>query len=139
MIAKVFNNKDLGLFLLRAGIGLSFIFTHGGPKIMGGPEMWARIGNAMANYGITFFPVFWGLMAALSEFAGGILVFLGLYTRTAAAFIGFTMLTAVISSFARQMAWGQISHPFEMLTVFICILFCGAGKYSLDYLIYKKS
>jgi putative oxidoreductase len=132
------NNKDIGLLLLRVGIGLSFIFTHGGPKLVGGPDLWERVGHAMSNYGITFLPIFWGTMAMLSEFAGGILVLLGLYTRSASAFMAFTMLTAFIGNLSRLSPWGNVSHPFEMLAVFLCLIFFGAGKYSLNYLFFKK-
>ncbi len=139
MAAKIFNNTDLGLLLLRLGVGLSFIFTHGGPKIVGGPELWAKVGNAVANYGITFYPVFWGLMAGLSEFLGGILLVLGLYVRPAAAFMAFTMITAFTTHMAHHDPWGIASHPIEMLAVFFCLIFLGSGKYSLNYLIFKKS
>jgi len=140
MLTKFLNNhKDMGLLLLRIGVGLSFIFTHGGPKIAGGPELWEKIGHVMSNYGITFLPLFWGLMATLSEFAGGILVLLGLYTRTAAVFMAFTMLTAFINHLSRHDPWGVVSHPVEMLAVFLCLIFLGAGRYSLNYLIFKKS
>jgi putative oxidoreductase len=140
MLTKFFNNhKDTGLLLLRIGIGLSFIFTHGGPKLVGGPEAWARYGHAMSNYGITFYPVFWGAMAMLSEFVGGILVLLGLYIRPAAVFMAFTMMTAFINHLSRHDPWGVVSHPIEMLAVFLCLIFLGAGKYSLNYLFFKKS
>jgi putative oxidoreductase len=140
MLAKFLNNhKDLGLLLLRTGIGLSYIFTHGGPKISGGPELWEKVGHAMSVYGITFLPVLWGTLASLSEFAGGILVLLGLYTRSASAFMAFTMLTAFINHLSRHDPWGVASHPFEMLAVFLCLIFLGAGKYSLNYLIFKKN
>lgn len=138
MIKFLNNHKDLGVLLLRIGIGLSEIFTHGGPKIMGGPEAWAKVGTAMANYGITFYPVFWGLMAALSEFAGGILVLFGLYIRPAAAFMAFTMITAFIGHISRHDPWGVASHPIELVAVFLCLIFLGSGKYSLNYLFFKK-
>ena len=56
--------RDLGLLILRVGFGLSFFWFHGYPKLMGGPEMWARIGDAVANVGITFGYTAWGLAAA---------------------------------------------------------------------------
>jgi putative oxidoreductase len=139
MFTKFFNNhKDTGLLLLRIGIGLSFIFTHGGPKIVGGPDLWEKVGHAMSDYGITLYPVFWGLMAGLSEFVGGILVLLGLYIRPAAAFMAFTMITAFTTHITRHDPWGVASHPIEMLAVFLCLIFLGAGKYSLNFLIFNK-
>jgi putative oxidoreductase len=140
MLTKFLNNhKDVGLLLLRVGIGLSYIFTHGGPKIVNGPVLWERLGHVMSVYGITFLPLLWGTMATLSEFVGGILVLLGLYIRSASAFMAFTMLTAFINHLSRHDPWGVVSHPFEMLAVFLCLIFFGAGKYSLNYLFFKKS
>jgi hypothetical protein len=41
--------RDLGLLILRVGFGLAFVWYHGYPKLAGGPEMWARIGDALWN------------------------------------------------------------------------------------------
>lgn len=140
MISKFLNNhKDIGILLLRLGIGIAFVFVHGEAKIFGGPELWTKIGNAMANYGITVFPAFWGLMAGLSEFVGGILLILGLFVRPAAAFMAFTMITAFSTHLARLDPWSRAITPIEMLSIFLCLIFLGAGKYSLNYLIFKKT
>jgi putative oxidoreductase len=139
MLSKFLSNhSDIGLLLLRLGTGLGFVFVHGRPKIFGGPELWALVGNAMLNYGFTFYPAFWGLMAGLSEFVGGILLILGLFVRPAAAFMAFTMLTAFISHLSRLDPWSRAITPVEMLSIFLCLIFLGAGKYSLNYLIFKK-
>ena len=63
--------RDLGLLILRLGFGLAFVWYHGYPKLAGGPEMWARIGDAVSNVGITVGYPAWGLAAALSEALGG--------------------------------------------------------------------
>jgi putative oxidoreductase len=140
MFTKFLNNhKDIGLLLLRVGVGLSYIFTHGGPKIVNGPALWERLGHVMSIYGITFLPLLWGTMAMLSEFVGGILVLLGLYIRPAATFMAFTMLTAFTTHISHRDPWSVASHPIEMLAVFLCLIFLGAGKYSLNYLFFRKS
>jgi putative oxidoreductase len=130
--------SNFGLLLLRLTTGIAYVFIHGWPKISSGPDLWARIGTAMSNYGITFAPVVWGFMGALSEFGGGILLILGLFTRHAAAFMAFTMLTAIVNHLARLDPWNRVIYPFEMLGIFLCLIFVGAGKYSLDYLFFKK-
>jgi putative oxidoreductase len=139
MFSNFFNkHKDLGILLLRLAAGAGFIFVHGKGKIFGGPELWAKIGNAMSNYGITFYPTFWGFMAGFSEFFGGILLILGLFVRPAAALMAFTMVTAALNHLSRLDPWNRVIYPVEMLGIFLCLLFLGAGKYSLDYLIFKK-
>lgn len=131
------KHADIGILLLRLSTGIGFVFIHGWPKISG-PDLWARIGTAMSNYGINFLPVVWGFLGALSEFGGGILLILGLFTRPAASFMAFTMLTAAITHLSRLDPWNKVIYPAEMLGIFLCLIFIGAGKYSLDYLIFRK-
>ncbi len=137
---KNFLNKysDAGILFLRIGIGFAFIFVHGWGKIMGGPELWGKLGGSMANMGITFAPVFWGFMASLAEFGGGILILLGLFTRPASAFLAFTMLVAFMQHTSKLDPWNRAIYPMEMFAVFMALLFIGAGKYSIDALISKK-
>jgi len=132
------SNKDLGILFLRVVIGISFSIVYGLMKIQAGQEMWAQIGGAMSNLGITFAPVFWGFLASLSEFAGGILIFFGLFTRPAAAFMAFTMFVAAIHHLSMRDPWYVVMNPIEMFAVFVALVFIGAGKYSLDYLLFKK-
>lgn len=133
------KHKDLGLLVLRLGVGISFLLVHGLPKIKGGPELWTKIGGAMSNLGITFAPTFWGFMAAASEFGGGLLILLGLFTRTSSFFLAFTMFVAAATHLSRMDPWGRVFHPLELMCVFIALMFIGAGKYSLDSMIFKKS
>jgi putative oxidoreductase len=130
--------KDVAALLLRLGAGAGFVFVYGFPKITGGPEMWTKIGLAMSNFGITFLPVFWGFMAALSEFGGGILLILGLFTRTTSFFMAFTMLVATVQHLSKLDPWNRVLHPIELLSVFLAIIILGGGKYSLDNLFFKK-
>jgi putative oxidoreductase len=139
MISKFLNkHRDAGILFVRIGVGLAFIFVHGWAKISGGPEMWTKIGGAMGNYGLSFAPTFWGFMASASEFGGGILLLLGLFTRPAAAFMAFTMLTAFMMHTANMDPWNRAIYPMEMFSVFMGLLFIGAGKYSLDNLLFRK-
>ncbi len=132
------KHKDAGILFLRIGIGLAFIFTHGWNKMFGGPEFWAKLGGSMANLGITFAPTFWGFMAAVTEFGGGILLVLGLFTRTTSAFMAFTMFVAFMMHSSKLDPWSKTIYPMELFSVFMALLFIGAGKYSLDNLLFRK-
>jgi uncharacterized membrane protein YphA (DoxX/SURF4 family) len=48
------------------------------------------------------------------------------------------MVVAVITHLSRLDPWNRVITPFEMLGIFLCLLFVGAGKYSLDNLIFRK-
>ena len=131
---KLFKNDHYlhtGLLILRIGIGVMFII-HGAPKMFGGPEIWEKIGGAMANFGLGFFPVFWGFMAAASEFGGGILLIAGFLTRPACLFMAVTMIVAAVSHLTKGDGLGRASHAIEAAILFTSLIFIGAGKFSLD-------
>lgn len=133
------RHKDFGLLIARLGIGSAYLFVHGWGKIMQGPELWAKIGTAMPNLGITQLHVIWGFMASISEFGGGILLILGLFTRTASSFMAFTMLIAVSQHLSRMDPWARVIYPAEMMSALILLIFIGAGKYSLDNLFFNRN
>lgn len=123
--------KDVGLLVLRLGIGLIFL-KHGFPKIAGGPEMWGKLGGAMGTIGIAFWPVFWGFMAAVAEFVGAILLIGGVFFRIACALMAFTMLVAVAMHLKQPDAnFSVYSHALSMGVVFVGLLVAGAGRFSI--------
>ncbi|NOS83608.1 MAG: DoxX family protein [Ignavibacteria bacterium] len=131
--------SDAGILFIRIGIGIPFVFVYGIMKIDGGPEMWQMVGSAMSNIKINFGHVFWGFLASASEFFGGILILLGLFTRTAAAFLAFTMLMAFITHLSMLDPWHMAMHPMELFGVFMGLIFIGSGKYSLDNILFKRN
>jgi putative oxidoreductase len=133
MLALKFLGKfrDLGLLILRVGLGASFIM-HGSQKMFGGPEMWIKLGGAMGNWGMTYYPVFWGFMAAFSEFAGGFLFILGFMFRPAAILLTVTMACAVTMHIKSGQGYDIFSHALEVGVVFAGLIFVGPGKFSID-------
>jgi putative oxidoreductase len=131
------RNVDLALLIVRVGVGLSMLVFHGYGKMAGGAEAWTRIGGSMANLGIAFLPTMWGLFAALSESVGSLLLILGVFTRSAAAFLAVTMSVATLSHLnlpptEPSSGWRGASHALELLTVYMALLIAGPGKYALS-------
>ena len=122
---------DLALLVLRVGIGISFVFVYGWAKITGGMETWSGLGANMALFGLDFVPAFWGFMAALAEFGGGLLLMLGLFFRPALVLMILTMIVAATGHISGQIDGGPW-HATEMGTVFLALLLLGPGRYSLD-------
>ena len=128
--------KNLSILILRLGIGFMFIL-HGWPKFIGGPEKWINLGEyGMNSIGIYFAPLFWGFMAAFAEFFGGIHLILGLFTRFFSLLLFITMLVAMMTHISNGII--EASHAIESSIIFLSLFFMGAGKYSLDYIIFNK-
>ncbi|MBV9673557.1 MAG: DoxX family protein [Verrucomicrobia bacterium] len=132
MLKSLAKYADIGLLIGRIIVGIIFLL-FGWRELAGGQPAWARLGHAMSSLGIHLFPPVWGLVAALSEFCGGILLILGFFFRVAALFITITMLVAAIWSFrSHPHDFNLFSRPLEMLAINIVFLFVGPGKYSFD-------
>ena len=123
---------DLGLLVLRVGIGIIFIF-HGYPKLLGGIETWTQVGSAMSMIGINFAPAFWGFMAAFAETIGGVFIILGLLHRPVALMLTFTMIVAVVMHVTGGDPFGIYSNALKALVIFVALVITGPGKYSIDY------
>lgn len=126
------KGKDTGLLIIRLVIGISMIAFHGIPKIVGGVETWEKIGGAMGNLGISFFPVFWGLLATLAESLGAVFFTIGLWTKPSSAVLAFTMIMATVFHLAEGHGLAKSSHTIELLAVFVAFCIMGAGRYSVD-------
>ena len=135
MLTFLGKYRDSVPLVLRIMLGLTLIFSHGLPKIMA-PDRWEREGQAMANLGITFAPVFWGFMAGATELTAGILFLIGLAVRPASVMVVFIMFVAalnnVVSAGGLSGLQGGRSHPMDFAAGTIALLILGAGRMSVD-------
>lgn len=121
--------RDFGLLVLRVGMGVMFIF-HGWPLLIGGPAVWEKTGAAIAYVGIKAFPIFWGFMAAFSEFFGGIALILGLFFRPACMLLAITMAVAASMHIGKGEGLKAASQAIEAGVVFLSLVFIGPGTRS---------
>ena len=126
------RTADLGLLLLRLFAGLALALGHG----MGKLPPSARFVAGVGEMGFPA-PHLFAWAAGVSEFFGGLLLAVGLFTRPAATFALLTVLTAAILRHA--------GDPFEerekaLLFAAVMLLFvlAGAGRYSLDALLSRR-
>jgi putative oxidoreductase len=139
MILTFLNKyRDAGLLFLRVGFGLAYIFIHGLPKILGGPERWEKVGSAMGMIGVNFAPKFWGLVAGCSELVGGLFLILGFFFRPACMLIAYVMFMAVLVKFGRGQGIFGAAHALENGIVLIALILIGPGKHALDEIL-KRS
>lgn len=123
---------------LRIVIGVTF-FAHGAQKLFG---IWGGGGLAgtavfFAKTGIPLAGLF-AVVVALVEFFGGIIIFLGLYTRWAAILLSIDMIVALFSFHIKKgffISKGGIELVFLILGGTIALIILGSGALSLDRLI----
>lgn len=123
--------RNIGLLILRVGLGVMFIL-HGYPKLFGGPEKWVEVGMAIQTMGINFAPMFFGFLAAVAEFFGGIFLVLGLFFRPTAGLLFMVMLVVTARHITEGDSFVSTSHSIELAIVFLALLFIGPGHHSLD-------
>jgi putative oxidoreductase len=131
LFSKLGNYKNFGLLVIRVGLGLMFIY-HGYPKLLGGEKAWAELGASTKYVGIHFLPVLWGLLSALVETVGGVLLILGLAFRPVCLLMLINLIVAAASHFGSGGGLEDAAHAIEDAVVFAGLLFLGPGRYSLD-------
>jgi uncharacterized membrane protein YphA (DoxX/SURF4 family) len=132
-----FISQNIGFLLLRFFVGLALctVFEKFFPKDgIWGPQEWFI--QDTANMGFPF-PIFFAWIAVLSEFFGGILLMLGLFTRPAALLNVLVTFTATFIYHDGDIGNSGLTSFFFMIMC-ICILLFGPGKFSLDYFINRK-
>lgn len=119
---------EISMTALRVFAGLAMALGHGMGKL---PPSDGLIGGVTAM-GFPF-PLAFAWLAALSEFAGGLLLAVGLFTRPAALAVTFTMGVAAFMAHA--------ADPFKikelaLLYFFVGLVFVfrGASRFSVDRL-----
>ena len=125
--------RESGLAILRLVVGF-FMIYHGyevfDPEKMKGYLDWDMFKDSSSGK----FMVYAGKAA---EFVGGILLFIGLFTKIAALILIFTM--AYIAFFVGNgKIWYEDQHPFLFVLLGLVFIFCGPGKWSVDKVIERK-
>ncbi len=128
---------DLGLLLLRIGVGITFIIV-GSPKLMGGPEEWEVVGEHAAYLGITAWPMFWGFFISVAEFFGGFLLMLGLFFRPALAVLLISTIVTIASSIGQGADFVYTANTIAVGFIFLSMFFTGSGRHSLDRNIWNR-
>ncbi len=139
--------RDIGLLILRLA-GLYLAIGHGWGKVVGLASGQSRFLQGVTEMGFPA-PVVFAWAAALSEFAGGLCVALGLFTPWAAGFAAFTMLLAAfgrhhafshflswlgIAPAAEETlkAWGNPELALAYLMILVGVALLGPGRFSID-------
>ena len=116
----------VALLALRLWVGLNFAFAHGLGKVRD-PQAF------LDSPGVQRFPMHevLGAFAMLSEFAGGLLLAIGLFTRAAAGVIALTMLGAAFVVHASD-PWGRKEFALTYAVACLMLVVMGGGRFALD-------
>jgi len=129
---------DTGILLIRGLFGIA-IAAHGTQKLFSWFGGYGLKGTGSFFEGLGFRPgVPFAAAAGLSEFGGGVLLALGLFTPFGAAAVLSAMLVAMVSVHLKNgfFAMGNgIELPFLYAVTAIGLAFTGAGAFSLDALL----
>jgi putative oxidoreductase len=140
--------RDIALLILRlSGLGLAVL--HGWGKVVSlANGQGQRFVEGVASMGFPA-PGLFAWAAALAEFGGGLLVFLGLATRWAAVSAAFTMLVAAFGQHKLHLhlavalglksvpqetakAWGNPEMALAYLLPLFALVLLGGGRFALD-------
>lgn len=139
MLHFLFKSKpdyiNFGFLFYRLALGIS-MFYHGYLKYISGEQGLYKVGSMVSLLGVpSGFEVLLGTMASYAEMVGGILLIIGLFTRIGALLIIGTLATATIVSFGGNFfSW---DYPSQMGFGALMLFFTGAGRYSLDKVLFK--
>jgi putative oxidoreductase len=136
--------SDIAALILRLAAGAIFL-PHGWSKVLGegGPAAFAA--SMAADFHI---PVVLGYLAAYAEFAGAILLIVGLFTRLDALLLAGTMFVAAFivllpdalyevppDAIKAFVVMKGIELPLAMLAICSSLVLTGAGRVSLDHVL----
>jgi len=125
--------QTAGLTLLRLFVG--FFMIYHGWEVFSASKMneylqWDMFKNSSSGKIMVY-------AGKGTEFAGGILLFIGLFTRIAALILIGTM-TYITFFIGHGKIWYDDQHPFLFVLLALVFLFMGGGRWSLDHLLFKK-
>lgn len=123
--------EPLALLALRVVLALIFIY-HGYPKLVHPTE-------AMHQFFISHgFPAYFLYLAGIIESFGGILLFVGLFTRPAALLLVIEMAVAIgkVHSTHGIMAVKDYEFPLALVGACFVLATIGAGLLSVDHMIF---
>lgn len=145
--ALLSTNDSYGPTLARLALGL-VMFPHGAQKVLGWFGGYGFGGTMGYFTGTLHIPALFAFLAIMAEFLGSLGLIVGLGSRVAAFGVGATMTVAIFMGHAANgffMNWygnqkGE-GYEYHLLAIglSLVVLLQGAGKASLDGVLYKKN
>jgi putative oxidoreductase len=121
--------QPLALFFMRLTLGAVMV-GHGYHKVFGGLQQHAHF---VASLGL---PGWTAYLSAFSEFFGGLLVLLGLFTRAAALAICIDLCVAIAKVHFHNGLMGEHGYEFPLALAALAfgLIFFGGGPIAFDHI-----
>lgn len=119
--------QPLALLALRLTLGIVLV-GHGSHKVYGHMHEYA---GYISSLGL---PAWLAYISALTEFAGGVLLILGLFTRCAAIAVFIDMCVAIAKVHWKHglLGAGGYEYPLALATIAFALIMLGPGPISFD-------
>jgi len=120
--------QPLALLIMRLTLG-AIMVGHGYHKVFGGLHHHAQF---VASLGL---PAWTGYLSSFAEFFGGLLVFVGLFTRCAAFAICIDMSVAIAKVHFHNGLMGNNGYefPLSLAAIAFALIFLGPGPIAFDH------
>ena len=121
--------QPLALLVMRLALG-AVMLAHGYHKVFGGLQHHAQF---VASLGL---PAWTAYLSSFTEFFGGLLVLLGLFTRVAAFAICINMSVAILKVHLHKglIGPGGYEFPLALAALAFALIFLGAGPIAFDHI-----
>jgi putative oxidoreductase len=122
--------REGGLLLIRASLGLIFIFLLG--PLLWNPGSWEQFGSAMRHLDFHSHFKFWGIAGAVLGCVGGVLMVLGLFFRIGVLCALIVTIVDLVAAWSARGGFLMRLPALEMSILLVSLLLIGPGKYSVD-------
>ena len=121
--------QPLALLVMRLALG-AVMFDHGYHKVFGGLHHHAQF---VASLGL---PAWTSYLSSFTEFFGGLLILLGLFTRVAAFAICINLSVAILKVHLHNGLIGNGGYelPLAVATLAFALIFFGGGPIAFDHI-----
>jgi putative oxidoreductase len=122
--------QPLALLVMRLSLGVIMV-AHGYHKVFGGLHHHAQM---VAGLGL---PAWLGYVSSFTEFFGGLLLLVGLFTRCAAIAVCIDLIVAIWKVHWHNGLTGDHGYefPLAVATLAFALIFFGAGPIALDHIL----
>ena len=122
------RRADFGLLVLRVVAGGHLIYMT-----QDNVFSWARMeefARFLSQFGFPF-PLWCAVLSVIGQFGGGLALVLGLFTRFAGLVVAFNFVVAIWMVDSKQ-AYPAAFAALSLVAAGVCLMFTGAGRWSLD-------